>query len=334
MAFLLEQRSARIAEEVSEHLTVAHLFEPDTTLPFQYAELLRRKTYLEGEEGLGFAVLEDAVNCFQKYYAARDKKGKRLFREVEEWIMDEKDDRVFSFDSICESLGINPGYLRRGLKEWEKKQGAAHKEKGGRQLKNREVSIDVMVPSCSCCSGKLEQELAAAAGISEAEVRFVVPLRAQLRYDPSVARIDKIVGALKERGYGVALERAEFRIPHRPVMQPAVWKEKVRSTGEKFNGIISASINFTTSRIVVDYLPGLISAREIREAVLGWGALDRDSTTKGVSHDEVAGIHGGGPEPERVQRDHFHALHSLGPGFSLTRYDPAVGSATTGIQGN
>jgi len=129
MAFLLEQRSARIAEGGSEHLTVAHLFEPDTTLPFQYAELLRRKTYLEGEKELGFTVLEDAVNCFQKYYAARDEKGKRLFREVEEWIMDEKDERVFSFDNICESLGINPGYLRRGLKEWEKKQGAARKEK-------------------------------------------------------------------------------------------------------------------------------------------------------------------------------------------------------------
>jgi copper chaperone CopZ len=198
-------------------------------------------------------------------------------------------------------------------------------------LKNKEVAIDVMVPSCSCCSGKLEQELAAAAGISEAEVRFVVPLRAQLRYDPGVARIDKIVGALKERGYGVALERAEFRIPHRPVMHPAVWKEKVRSIGEKFNGIISASINFTTSRIVVDYLPGLISASEIREAVLGWGALDRESTTKGVSHDEIAGIHGGGPEPERVRRDHFHALHSLGPGLSRLCDDPGLGGAPAGV---
>ncbi len=136
MAFLLEQRSARIAEGGSEHLTVAHLFEPDTTLPFQYAELLRRKTYLEGEKELGFAVLEDAVNCFQKHYSARDKKGKRLIREVEEWIMDEKDDRVFSFGSICDSLGINRGYLRRGLKEWEKKQSAAREEK--RSAKNEE----------------------------------------------------------------------------------------------------------------------------------------------------------------------------------------------------
>lgn len=88
MAFLREQRSARIAQSGSEHLSVAHLFAPDTTFPFQYAEFLRRKTYLEGEKELGFAVLEDAVNCFRKYHAAHDEKGKRLFREVEEWIMD------------------------------------------------------------------------------------------------------------------------------------------------------------------------------------------------------------------------------------------------------
>ena len=126
---LLEEKAEGTPGETSRNSGVAYLFQPDTILPFQYSEMLRRKTYLEGEKNLILAVLEDAVNCFQKYYAARDKKGKELFREVEEWIMDEKDDRVFSFGSICDSLGINPGYLRRGLKQWEKKQSAARKEK-------------------------------------------------------------------------------------------------------------------------------------------------------------------------------------------------------------
>ncbi len=120
MVFLFEQRSERVSEEVSNRLPVADLFQPDTTLPFQYSQTLRRKTYLESEKRLMFAVLEDAVSCFQKYHSARNKKGKELFRDVQKWIMDEKDDRVFSFGSICDSLGINPQYLRRGLKEWEK----------------------------------------------------------------------------------------------------------------------------------------------------------------------------------------------------------------------
>jgi hypothetical protein len=26
---------------------------------------------------------------------------------------------VFAFDSVCETLGLNPEYLRRGLSEWK-----------------------------------------------------------------------------------------------------------------------------------------------------------------------------------------------------------------------
>jgi len=65
------------------------------------------------------AVLEDAITCFQVYFAARDKQKTRLFREAEEWILlQEKSDWLFSFDNVCETLGLNPGYIREGLLRW------------------------------------------------------------------------------------------------------------------------------------------------------------------------------------------------------------------------
>jgi len=66
---------------------VASLFEPDTVLPAQYLEAVCRKADLEPEQELMLAVLEDAVTCFQKYFAAQDKIGTRLFCEAEEWIL-------------------------------------------------------------------------------------------------------------------------------------------------------------------------------------------------------------------------------------------------------
>ena len=42
------------------------LFEPDTLLPIQYFEAMRRKHLLEGEKRLILSVLEDAVECFMK----------------------------------------------------------------------------------------------------------------------------------------------------------------------------------------------------------------------------------------------------------------------------
>ncbi len=69
---------------------VAYLFQPDTVSPAQYLETVRRKTHLEADQELMLAVLEDAVTCFQGYFAARDKKKARLFCEAEDWILQQE----------------------------------------------------------------------------------------------------------------------------------------------------------------------------------------------------------------------------------------------------
>jgi hypothetical protein len=99
---------------------VTSLFQPDTLLPDQYLDTFRRKLHLEPEKKLMLAILEDAIACYQKYLFARDSKGKALFGEAEEWVEEVGGTSVFSFDSVCETLGLNPDYLRRGLTNWKK----------------------------------------------------------------------------------------------------------------------------------------------------------------------------------------------------------------------
>ena len=99
--------------------TMDSLLQPDTLLPAQYFETVCRKTHLEAEQELMLVILEDAVTCFQKYFAARDKIETRLFREAEEWILLQgKSDWLLSFDVVCENLDLNPGYIREGLLRW------------------------------------------------------------------------------------------------------------------------------------------------------------------------------------------------------------------------
>lgn len=97
------------------------LFEPDTLLPVQYFEAMRRKHLLEAEKRLIFSVLEDAVECFMKCIDSPTSKGQRLFREAEEWINLEDKRWIFSFDNVCEMLDINPEYMRRGLRAWKER---------------------------------------------------------------------------------------------------------------------------------------------------------------------------------------------------------------------
>src|SRR5437773_7888821 len=100
---------------------VTSLFQPDTLLPEQYLETFRRKLHLEPEKKLMLAVLEDAIACYQKYILARDGKGKILFQETEEWVLDGNGDWLFSFANVCDTLGFDPDYVRRGLLEWKAK---------------------------------------------------------------------------------------------------------------------------------------------------------------------------------------------------------------------
>ena len=94
------------------------LFEPDAMLPAQFYASFRGGSGVRGEKSLMLAVLEDALDCFQKYAAARDGHGQALFEEANTWIASNDRGWFFSYENICETLEINPEYLRRGLDSW------------------------------------------------------------------------------------------------------------------------------------------------------------------------------------------------------------------------
>jgi len=96
------------------------LFEPDALLPAQFYAAFRGGSAVRGEKRLMLAVLQDALECYQKYAFARDAHGRQLFVEAEEWISCEDHNWYFSFENICETLEINPAYLRQGVQQWHK----------------------------------------------------------------------------------------------------------------------------------------------------------------------------------------------------------------------
>ena len=100
---------------------VVSLFEPDMLLSAQYMENLCCKTPVEPEKKLMLAVLEDAIYSFQANVMAERGRPKKLFNETVDWFMDQNDDWLFSFESVCEILRLHPDYVRRGLLRWKDK---------------------------------------------------------------------------------------------------------------------------------------------------------------------------------------------------------------------
>jgi hypothetical protein len=102
------------------------LFEPDTLASSQYYERWRRRRYPAPEKMLMFAVLEDAITCFQKFSSAQSIRGKARFQEEEDWFFHERSDRLFCFEKVCELLDLNPDYIRAGLTRWRSRAPARH----------------------------------------------------------------------------------------------------------------------------------------------------------------------------------------------------------------
>jgi hypothetical protein len=116
-----------VEETGSAFERVSSLFQVDTLAAQQYHDTYRRKLPQQPEIRLMLAVLEDAINCYQDNIFAVNKKRIQLFKEAEDWFMNDDASWIFSFVSICSILNLEPDYFRQGITRWSAKQKAARK---------------------------------------------------------------------------------------------------------------------------------------------------------------------------------------------------------------
>ena len=94
----------------------ADILEPDIALPGQMGSE-KQVGIIGGERRLMAAILSDGIESYVmniQNHADSLTDGS----EISHWIEHEDYGYVFSFDNVCESLGINPHYLRLGLRRY------------------------------------------------------------------------------------------------------------------------------------------------------------------------------------------------------------------------
>jgi hypothetical protein len=111
-----------------------------------FTEKLFKKDIREKEETLILAVLESAVEDFQKYVLARNPSGKKLF-QAEEWFLEKDNDGLFSFENICETLDLHPDYIRQGLLCWKEAKLKTYSVEGHRAGRPKVARTRVTHPS-------------------------------------------------------------------------------------------------------------------------------------------------------------------------------------------
>jgi hypothetical protein len=88
-------------------------------LPSQYYDVSGGHR-LTGEQRLMLALLADAINVYQQGVLSRNTRKRLLFVDAERWITaGAKSRHAFSFEAVCDALGINCATLRRRMLTWK-----------------------------------------------------------------------------------------------------------------------------------------------------------------------------------------------------------------------
>jgi hypothetical protein len=105
----------------------------------QFLDTFRRSEFLTPEKSLLSAILEDAIHVYRKYRHAKDRLGKEKFREAQEWIRYHGTDWIFTFDNVCDLLGLNPNFVRHSLRQLNT-EAVVPEHRGSRRPRHRRAA--------------------------------------------------------------------------------------------------------------------------------------------------------------------------------------------------
>ncbi len=139
-----------------------------------------------------------------------------------------------------------------------------------KQLERLDIPLTGM--SCASCAAKIEKGLASLEGVSKASVNFAAE-KATVVFHPTQTDLPHLIDKVKDLGYGAKVEKVSLPIQG---MTCASCVNKVEKALRSAKGVIQASVNFATERASVEYVPDLITVRDLKKAVqeVGYEVLE------------------------------------------------------------
>jgi Cu+-exporting ATPase len=142
----------------------------------------------------------------------------------------------------------------------------------------KQVILPVTGMTCANCVATIERNLKKLEGVETATVNLSSE-RATVEYDPHLVELDGVIGRIQKAGYDIATGEADLLIRRMSDDNDARRLEKALSLIE---GVRQASVNITTERARVKYIPTLVSQAELRQAITaaGFEVVDTGGATE------------------------------------------------------
>ena len=149
-----------------------------------------------------------------------------------------------------------------------------------------EQTYSVSGMHCAACSSRIERVVSQMEGVESAQVNLAAE-KLTCRIDQSKTTFKAIAERVESLGFGLEEQRGRLRDVVYDIagMHCASCSTRIENVLRSTEGIVRAEVNLATEKAAVQYDPGLIPARKIREAIDGLGFTARQS---GAGTDEFS----------------------------------------------
>ncbi len=127
-------------------------------------------------------------------------------------------------------------------------------------MKELTLTLPVTGMSCANCSANITRTLGKLSGVIEANANFAAE-QAMVSYNPRQIHLKEIIHKIHDLGFAVPLSRKDLPVTGMSCANCAANIE--RTLNNRVEGVVSATVNFASERLVVDFIPSIVSLDSI-----------------------------------------------------------------------
>lgn len=130
-------------------------------------------------------------------------------------------------------------------------------------MESKTITLNISGMTCAACSARVEKALKKQHGVIDASVNLLQE-KANIEFDDDKISIEDIKNIIEKTGYEVPLEKKVLLIEG---MTCAACSARVEKVLNRIDGVISARVNLSTNKAVVEFPIGLIEDEVFIKAV-------------------------------------------------------------------
>ncbi|WP_045517574.1 heavy metal translocating P-type ATPase [Neobacillus niacini] len=146
----------------------------------------------------------------------------------------------------------------------------------------KETNLQISGMTCAACALRIEKGLNKLKGVETATVNLALE-KSAIKYDPQKLKVEDIEKKIRDLGYDVVTEKAEFDITG---MTCAACSTRIEKGLNKLDGVVLANVNLALEKATVEYNGSVLTPSDIIEKVdkLGYGAHLKEDVKETSDH--------------------------------------------------